>query len=268
MERHNYVHGYSNREVLRLHDQAEALESILHDDSTFFEGNFVLEAGCGVGAQTRIIASKNPGTNFISVDISNDSLKEAKRMKEVFGISNVDFRQADVYDLPFSDETFDYVIVCFVLEHLNNPIKALSELKRVLKVGGKLIVIEGDHGLTFFYPYSKFAYAAIDCQIQIQKHFGGNANIGRELFNLLKTIGLSSISVGPRVVYTNASNPKLRDGFVKNTFIAMIEGVKEKAIQMRMIDELTFDKGIKDLYRTTEVDGSFNYSFFKGTGIK
>lgn len=268
MENTKYVHGYSEREALRLNDQAATLDEIIHNDSVFSPDSLVLEAGCGVGAQTKIIAVKNPDTNFISVDLSEDSIREAKGMVKSLDIDNVELRQADIYDLPFKDETFDSVIVCFVLEHLHNPVKALTELKRVLKNGGTLVAIEGDHGSTFFYPESQFAHSSIDCQIQLQKQSGGNSNIGRELFPLMSSIGLSNVSVSPRMVYVDASRPQLVEGFIKNTFTAMIEGVHKKAVEHGIVDSSTFEKGIRDLYRTAEPDGVFCYTFFKGFGLK
>jgi phospholipid N-methyltransferase len=263
-----YVHGYSDREALRLNDQADTLDDIIHNDTIFLKDSLVLEAGCGVGAQTKIIATKNPDSNFISIDLSEDSINEAKQLIKALGINNVELRQADIYNLPFKDGTFDSVIICFVLEHLHNPIHALNELKRVLKEGGVIIAIEGDHGSTFFYPDSTYAHSAIDCQIQLQRQSGGNSNIGRELYPLFKSVGLYDISVSPRMVYVDASRPQLVEGFIKNTFTAMIEGVGEKAIKQGIIDTQTFDKGIKDLYRTTESDGVFSYTFFKGFGKK
>jgi SAM-dependent methyltransferase len=268
MESIKYVHGYSGREALRLNDQADTLDDIIHNDTIFSKGSLVLEAGCGVGAQTKIISAKNPDSSFISIDLSEDSICEAKEMIKSLDVKNVEFRQADIYSLPFNDCTFDSVIVCFVLEHLHNPIEALKELNRVLKKEGTMIVIEGDHGSTFFYPGSKDAHLAIDCQIQLQKQSGGNSNIGRELYPLLKSIDLADISVSPRMVYVDETRPKLVEGFIKNTFTAMIKGVGEKAIQQGIIDSLTFGKGIKDLYRTAEPDGVFCYTFFKGFGTK
>jgi hypothetical protein len=268
MESTEYVHGYTEREALRLNDQAATLDDIIHNDSIFPKDSLVLEAGCGVGAQTKIIATKNRDSNFITVDLSEDSIKEARETIKSLGIHNVEFKQADIYRLPFKDETFDSVMICFVLEHLHNPVQALKELKRVLKKGGAMIAIEGDHGSTFFYPDSKFACSAINCQIQLQKQSGGNSNIGRELYPLFKSIGLADISVSPRMVYVDASRPQLVEGFIKNTFTAMIEGVGEKAIQQGLVDNVTFEKGIKDLYRTAEPDGVFSYTFFKGFGIK
>ena len=268
MESAKYVHGYSEREVLRLNDQSVTLENIIHYDSVFNPGSLVLEAGCGVGAQTRIIAPKNPETNFISIDISDESIKEASKTVKSLGIQNVEFRQADIFQLPFEDETFDSVFVCFVLEHLKSPARALKELIRVLKKGGNIMIIEGDHGSTFFNPHSEFAHLAINCQVQLQKKNGGNSNIGRELYPLLQTVGLSDIYVSPRNVYVDASKPHLVEGFIKNTFTAMIEGVRENSIQQGILDPFTFDMGIKDLYRTTEPDGVFSYTFFKDFGIK
>jgi len=268
MEHTNYVHGYSNREAMRLLDQAETLDEIIHHDTVFSKGSLVLEAGCGVGAQTKIIAPKNPESNFLSIDLSETSLREARELIQSLHITNVEFRQADIYHLPFTDETFDSVLICFVLEHLQNPKAALRELKRVVKQGGTMMAIEGDHGSTFFFPDSTSAHSAIDCQIQLQKQNGGNSNIGRELYPLFKSIDLASVSVSPRMVYVDASKPRLVEGFIKKTFTAMIEGVGEKAIQQGIIDGATFEQGINDLYRTAEPDGVFSYTFFKAFGIK
>lgn len=263
-----YVHGYSDKEASRLNDQAATLDDIIHNDSIFPEGGMILEAGCGVGAQTKIIAAKNPHSKFISIDLSADSLKEAEEMTKSLNITNVEFKQADIYKLPFENEFFDSVIVCFVLEHLPDPVQTLHELKRVLKTGGTLIAIEGDHGSTFFYPDSEYANSAIDCQIQLQKQSGGNSNIGRELYPLLKSVKFSDVSVSPRMVYIDASKPHLVEGFIKNTFTAMIEGVGDNAIKQGLIDKPGFERGIRDLYRTAESDGVFSYTFFKGRGVK
>jgi len=50
-----YVHGYSDREILRLIDQANTLYDIIHNDIIFTKGSFVVESGCGVGAQLRFM---------------------------------------------------------------------------------------------------------------------------------------------------------------------------------------------------------------------
>jgi ubiquinone/menaquinone biosynthesis C-methylase UbiE len=263
-----YVHGYSEREATRLEDQANTLTELLHHDSIWGKNETVLEAGCGVGAQTKIIAKQNPQSHFVSVDISTESINKARKLIDSIGIKNVRFQQADIFQLPFENESFDHIFVCFVLEHLSDCKKALIELKRVLKKNGSIMVIEGDHGSAYFHPDSVEANMAIQCQIDLQKKHGGDANIGRRLYPILKKAGFKDVRVTPRMVYADSSRPYMVEGFTRNTFTAMIEGIKTDALSNSLISEKIFDKGIADLYRTSEDDGVFCYAFFKGTGIK
>jgi SAM-dependent methyltransferase len=263
-----YVHGYHQKENTRLHDQASTLVELLHADTTYPEGSRVLEAGCGVGAQTVTLARSSPGAHFTSVDVSETSIAEARRRIEKAGYTNVVFRQADIFDLPFEAESFDHIFVCFVLEHLVRPVEALRCLQTCLKGGGTLTVIEGDHGSTYFYPENANAHKAIQCQVELQKRAGGNANIGRELFPLLTAAGFADTFVSPRMVYVDASRPRFVEGFIKNTFTAMIEGIRQPALASGLIDEDTFEDGISGLYRTTEADGVFCYTFFKAVSRK
>jgi ubiquinone/menaquinone biosynthesis C-methylase UbiE len=263
-----YVHGYDQRENIRLQDQASTLVELLHSDTSYPAGSQVLEAGCGVGAQTITLAHNSPHAHITSIDISERSVAEAKKKIEGAGFTNVSFQQGDIFNLPFKPESFDHIFVCFVLEHLAQPVEALNCLKNLLKVRGTITVIEGDHGSTYFYPDSEAAYKAIQCQVELQRRAGGNANIGRELYPLLNAAGFSSIRVSPRMVYVDSSRPQLVEGFTKNTFTAMIEGVRESSIAAGLIDAKAFDEGVKGLYRTTEPDGVFCYTFFKAIAIK
>ncbi len=262
-----YVHGYDHRENTRLQDQASTLVHLLHSDTVYPAGSRVLEAGCGVGAQTVTLAANSPNAAITSVDISSTSIAEAQRRVAGAGLANVQFRQADIFDLPYRPGTFDHVFVCFLLEHLSQPVEALVTLKRQLKPGGTITVIEGDHGSVFFHPDSDAAHAAIECQVELQRRAGGNAMIGRELYPLLAQAGYDDVRVSPRMVYVDSSKPELVDGFTRKTFTAMIEGVRESAIRAGMIEAGAFDKGIADLYRTAEQDGVFCYTFFKAVGV-
>jgi ubiquinone/menaquinone biosynthesis C-methylase UbiE len=263
-----YVHGYDHREGLRLQDQASTLVELLHSDTSYPAGSRVLEASCGVGAQTITLAKNSPEALITSVDISAASLIEAKRKAAAAGITNVSFQQADIFHLPYKPESFDHVFVCFVLEHLPQPVEALRTLKSHLKPGGTISVIEGDHGSAYFHPDSDAARKAIQCQVELQRRAGGNAMIGRELYPLLCQAGFNSVRVSPRMVYVDSSKPKLVDGFTKKTFTAMTEGVREAAIKAGIIEPHVFDAGIRDLYRTAESDGVFCYTFFKAVGNK
>jgi ubiquinone/menaquinone biosynthesis C-methylase UbiE len=263
-----YVHGYDPHETLRLQDQAMTLVDLLHVDTVFPAGSQVLEAGCGVGSQTVTLAKNSPGAKITSVDISDTSITEATMRIASEGISNVQFQQGDIFHLPFEDESFDHVFVCFVLEHLADPVAALVILKRFLNPGGTITVIEGDHGSTYFYPDSEPAHRAIQCQVELQRRAGGNAMIGRELYPLLTKAGYDGVRVSPRMVYVDSSKPQLVEGFTKKTFTAMIKGVRSAAIKAGIIDLTTFDKGVDGLYRAAEPDGVFCYTFFKAVAEK
>ncbi|HPJ84161.1 MAG TPA: SAM-dependent methyltransferase, partial [Methanothrix sp.] len=109
---------------------------------------------------------------------------------------------------------------------------------------------------------------AIDCQVRLQERAGGNAMIGRELYPLLSRAGFSEVSVSPRMVYADGSRPAMAEGFTRRTFTAMIEGVRDAALAEGMMAAAEFDEGVGDLYRTSEEDGVFCYTFFKATGRK
>jgi hypothetical protein len=70
------------------------------------------------------------------------------------------------------------------------------------------------------------------------------------------------------MVYVDSSKPELVEGFTRKTFTAMIEGVRESAVSAGIVEPEIFDRGIADLYRTTDIDGVFCYTFFKAFGIK
>jgi ubiquinone/menaquinone biosynthesis C-methylase UbiE len=267
-EPQQYVHGYSEREGQRLQDQAQTLAELLHHDSVYPPGSRILEAGCGVGAQTVILAGKNPGCQIISVDINPHSVVAARAAVERAGFSNVAFQTGDLFQLSFPPGSFDHVFVCFVLEHLSQPERALEKLRLVLKPGGTLTVIEGDHGSTFFHPFSPEAWRTIQCQIDLQAAAGGNALIGRQLYPLLRRAGFESVEVSPRFVYVDSSRPAWVQGFTKDTYIAMIEGVKEPALAAGLIQPDAWEQGIAALKQSADENGTFCYTFFKGRAIK
>lgn len=263
-----YVHGYSEREQVRLVDQATTLTELLHHDTHYPPGASVLEAGCGVGAQTVALARNSPEARFTSIDVSPRSLEVARARADAASLANVTFRQADIFDLPLPEESFDHVFVCFVLEHLARPREALVSLRSRLKPGGTLTVIEGDHGSTFFHPDDADARRAVDCLVALQARAGGNALIGRQLFPLLAEAGLREVKVSPRMVYVDSSRPEWVEGFTRNTFIAMVEGVREQALATGLVDAPAWARGIAGLRRAAERDGVFCYTFFKGVGTK
>lgn len=263
-----YVHGHGAREAERLRDQADTLAHLVHDGTRYPVGSSVLEAGCGTGAQTVSLARHNPGSWITSVDLSDDSLAQAQARVEQAGFANVVFHRADLHALPFEGASFDHVFVCFVLEHLADPAAALRALARVLRPGGTLTVVEGDHGTMCLHPHSESAHAAVACLVELQRRSGGDALIGRRLHPLLTEAGFGDVHVEPRNVYADGSQPGLADAFTRKTFAAMVDGVRGDAIAAQLATAGRFDAGVRDLHRAAEADGVFVYTFFKGTAVR
>ncbi len=270
----DYVHGYTTREDQRLVDQANALVELLHGGTSYEPGCRVLEAGCGVGAQTVTLTDRSPRAQFVAVDIAPDSLAAARARTRAAergrteGQRNVVFARADLLKLPFPTASFDHAFVCFVLEHVREREHVLAELRRVLRPGGTLTVIEGDHGSAYFHPESASARRAIQCLVDLQAQAGGDSLVGRSLYPLLVGAGFAEVQVAPRMVYVDASRPDLVEGFTRDTFTAMVEGVRERALASSAMTVDEWERGIADLRRTTGPDGTFCYCFFKAVAIK
>ena len=244
-----YVHGYHERENERLQDQAGTLVDLLHCDTAYPPGSRVLEAGCGVGAQTVTLAQRSPDARFTSIDVSADSLAEARRRTDAAGLTNVEFRQADIFALPFGAGSFDHVFVCFVLEHLSRPVEALRGPRRPAQAGRHHHGHRGRSRLDLLPPRQRRGARRDPVPGRAAAAAGGDALIGRRLYPLMVEAGFDEVRVSPRMVYVDASRPDLVDGFTRKTFIAMIEGVREPAIAAGLIEPAHFDAGVGDLHR-------------------
>ena len=265
----DYVHGYSLRESERLQDQSRILEDLLHSGTVYNKSELVLEAGCGVGAQTIILARRNPHANFISVDISKESLKQAEKMLEQEKYSNVILQQENIMNLSFETDTFDHIFVCFVLEHLLKPEEALLELKRVLKPSGSLTLIEGDHGSCFWTPESKDSLAAWRALIEAQASLGHDSLIGRQLHPLLANTNFKIEDVSPRFVYADWSDPVLLDGVVNRIIVPMVHASENQILETKILDKEIWRNGLAELSEVGKIpQGTFFYTWFKGVAYK
>ena len=262
-----YVHGYSKQEARRLIDQATTLASLLYGDLRYPAGSKVLEAGCGTGGQTVLLAAANPQATFVSLDRSPESLALAEKAIASYGLTNVSLQQGDIFAPPFVAGGFDHIFVCFVLEHLNNPGDGLRALRPLLKPKGTITVIEGDHGSFYCHPETAAARRVVACLVRLQADLGGDSLIGRRLYPLLVATGFTQVRVEPRMVYVDGSRPDLNEGFSRNTFIAMVRGVRAQALANGLIDAASWDAGIRDLEQAATSNGTFCYTFFRASAI-
>lgn len=262
-----YVHGYSEREGERLADQAAVLRRLLHHDTAYPAGARVLEVGCGTGEQTVSLLRNSPGAAVTCIDVSVESLAVAQARVAAEGLTGAEFHRLDVLARPFPPASFDHAFLCFVLEHLREPVPALEAVRTMLKPGGTVTVIEGDHAGCTFHPDTRAAKRVWDCLSECQFALGGDPHIGRRLHPLLERAGFTGIAVDPRIVYCDMSRPELMDGFVGRTIVPMVEGVRGQALAAGLVDEATWTRGIADLKATGGPGGAFFYPFFKAVAV-
>lgn len=115
-------------------------------------GMRLIDCGCGPGSITVDLAQEIAPGAAIGIDLREHALTHGRELAQERGIANVAFRAASIYQLPYADASFDAAFACAVLQHLAAPLAALKEIRRVLKPGGVIGIVDGSATLSFRYP--------------------------------------------------------------------------------------------------------------------
>jgi ubiquinone/menaquinone biosynthesis C-methylase UbiE len=115
-------------------------------------GMRLLDCGCGPGSITVDLAQAVAPGEAIGIDLREDALAQGRALASDRGIANVVFQTASIYQLPYSDGSFDVTFACAVIQHLGAPLTALKEMRRVLRPGGIVGLVDGSSPTTFRYP--------------------------------------------------------------------------------------------------------------------
>ena len=117
-------------------------------------GMRLLDCGCGPGSITIDLAQAVAPGEAIGIDRREDALAHGRALARERRIANVTFQAASVCQLPYSDGSFDAAFACAVLQHLAAPLTALEEMRRVLKPGGVIGIVDGSSTITIRHPTS------------------------------------------------------------------------------------------------------------------
>ena len=138
-----YIHTFTKDEQDRLVRQGELLEPHLHKFIDLSGCSSILEIGCGVGAQLRLLFRRYPDLHMTGVDISETQIQRARLLlaKELSD-GHLELHTSRGDELPFADGSFDAVYICFVLEHVPDPPFLMQTIHKALRDGGIALITE------------------------------------------------------------------------------------------------------------------------------
>ena len=153
----------------------------------------ILDCGCGPGGISLGLASLADRGSVVGIDVEDGQLERGRQEARIRGLSNVEFQHASVYALPFADSSFDAVLAHAMVYHLGEPMKALHEIRRVLKTGGLVGLRDVDVDGDVYFP----AHADLDRLWKIAEkiisHNGGDLRFGRKHRQVLREAGFVEI---------------------------------------------------------------------------
>jgi ubiquinone/menaquinone biosynthesis C-methylase UbiE len=212
-----YLHGFSPVEQERLRRQARFAEHTIYQNVNFSSTKKVLEVGCGVGAQSEILLRRFPDIKLTGIDLSDKQLSAAKTSlgNLAWAKNRYELHQMSAENLTFESESFDGAFLCFVLEHVPDARRVLSEVRRVLSPGGVIYITEVLNSSFFLEPYSpsvlKYWMAFNDYQYD-QK---GDPFMGAKLGNLLLQNGYRNIETEVKTWFLDNRHPQKRKEMIE-----------------------------------------------------
>ena len=179
--------------MLRSHRWRTAENSAGYPLPYLKPGTCLLDVGCGPGTITVDLAARVAPGKVIAIDREHAVIAEASRLLDETKPGNVEFKPADVYSLEFDDQFFDVVHAHQVLQHLTDPVRALVEMRRVLRQGGMLAVRDSDYGGFVWAPPDPLLDRWMELYHDVCSRNGGNADAGRRLLGWARAAGFREI---------------------------------------------------------------------------
>ena len=195
--------GEWQKELEILRRQAEfslPLERSIWKNSGLSDGMSILDMGCGPGITSHYLAKDFKNSQVKGIDPSLRLLAYAELLKKSDPLGNLSFQQGDVYDVSLSGDAYDFIYCRLLFQHLRNPDLALENLKRMLKKGGRLCIVDIDDSFLSICPEPPDLKHLIARSVEAQMLEGGNRFIGSALPDLLNKAGFTDIAGDLRIL--------------------------------------------------------------------
>lgn len=233
-----------------------AYKTLSYDLLHLGAGQTVLDIGCGIGDDTRALAQRvAPGGSAVGVDAEVGMIAQARERQTLQDSADVqpEFIVASAEDLPLEDDRFDGARMDRVLQHVGNPVRALREIHRVLRPGGRVALVEPDWKTMAVYPGSPIGsgddhtFAAITAW-----HVAHTPHplVGRQLRALLVETGFTQVEV--RTIAYSSTNFQLADLVMELSHVAQEVAAEEYSSVTKSEADAWLDAA-----RRAEADGRF-----------
>jgi ubiquinone/menaquinone biosynthesis C-methylase UbiE len=256
-------------EASRLEAQAKAVEKIIEGELEILglKPNMrVLDAECGTGAITRRIASKVFPAEAFGIDIDPLFIDKAKKAALDEGIKNVHFELGDIDNLRYDGGFFDLAYCNVVLMHVKNPVKTISELKRVTRRGGVVAASDVDDDTLLIYPPAPKFLELWSEWAKRAKARGMDRHVGRKLYSIFSEAGLSFTRIYPLPMVATQQDPDALGALVYQ-YVKILEQDKNAMLTEGVTTERDFEEALKEVRHFLENPGSFiMVSFFLAVG--
>jgi SAM-dependent methyltransferase len=187
----------------RLHHQGNYLldiEAKIFRHAGLKDGMQVVDLGCGTGTISCAIAKTHPHAYIRGIDRSHHLLNTARQLQEQQHLPNLEFIQGDADALNLPNASIDFAYARLLFQHLAEPLLALKEIARVLKLGGKVCVVDVADNWFTLNP-EPIAFAKLREHLgDIQASLGGDTQVGYKLGGYLAEAGFSQIETKVEVV--------------------------------------------------------------------
>jgi ubiquinone/menaquinone biosynthesis C-methylase UbiE len=189
-----YTHGH-HESVLRSHTWRTAENSAAYLLPHLSSGQALLDIGCGPGTITVDLARRVAPGQVVGFDASADVVAQATEHAAAKGVTNVRFEVGDLFALPCEDRSYDVVHAHQVMQHLPDPVAALVEMRRVLRIGGLLAVRDGDYGAFTWAPKDPMLDRWLELYLAVTARNGHDALIAPSLLGLAQRAGFEDVTV-------------------------------------------------------------------------
>jgi SAM-dependent methyltransferase len=189
-----YTHGH-HESVLRSHTWRTAENSAGYLLPHLRAGQSLLDIGCGPGTITTDLALLVAPGQVVGLDASAEVVAQAEAHAAGSGLDSLRFEVGDLFALAYDDASFDVVHAHQVFQHLDDPVAALVELRRVLRPGGLLAVRDSDYGGFLWAPADQRLDRWMALYLAVTERNGHNARIGPSLLGLAHEAGFDQVTV-------------------------------------------------------------------------